>query len=98
MARGRPRSPQPPRVTACQWPARSQIAKGGGLLGYGVDYIPMFHRAATFVDKVLKGAKPSDIPIEQATKFLTIVNFKAAKALGLEVPATLLAAADELIE
>jgi putative ABC transport system substrate-binding protein len=54
----------------------------------------MFRLAATFVDKILKGAKPGDIPIEQATKFITIVNLKTAKALGLEIPPTLLASAD----
>ena len=74
------------------------IAENGGLLGYGVDYYPMFHRAATFVDKILKGVKPGDIPIEQATKFETVVNLKAAKALGLDIPATLLAAAAEVID
>ncbi len=74
------------------------IAKGGGLLGYGVDYYPMFRRAAVIVDKILKGARTGDIPIEQATKFVTVVNLKTAKALGLEIPPTLLAAADEVIE
>ncbi len=74
------------------------FAPNGGLLSYGVDYVPMHHRAAFFVDKILKGANPGDIPIEQATKFTTIVNLKTAKALGLEIPPTLLAAADEVIE
>ena len=74
------------------------LARSGGLLGYGVDLVPMFRRAAVFVDKVLKGTKPGDIPIEQATKFLTVVNMKTAKALGLDIPPTLLAAADEVIE
>ena len=74
------------------------FAGHGGLLSYGVDLIPMQRRAATFVDKILKGAKPGDIPIEQATKFVTIVNLKTARALGLEIPATVLAAADEVIE
>ena len=73
-------------------------ASKGGLMGYGVDFAPMFRRAAYFVDKILKGAKPGDIPIEQATKFETIVNLKIAKALGLDIPPTLLAAADEVIE
>jgi putative tryptophan/tyrosine transport system substrate-binding protein len=70
----------------------------GGLLSYAIEYVPMFRRAAYFVDKILKGAKPGDIPIEQATKFITIVNLKTAKALGLDIPPTLLAAADEVIE
>ena len=74
------------------------MAKGGGLLDYGVDYVPMSRRAATFVDRILKGAKPDDIPIEQATKFITIVNLKTAKALGIDIPQMLLASADEVIE
>jgi putative tryptophan/tyrosine transport system substrate-binding protein len=74
------------------------FARNGGLLAYGVDFALMHRRAATFVDKILKGAKPGDLPIEQATKFITIVNLKTAKALGLEIPPTLLASADEVIE
>jgi len=72
--------------------------RNGGLLGYGVDFVSMWRRAPVFVDKILKGAKPGEVPIEQATKFETVVNLKTAKALGLEFPATLLAAADEVIE
>jgi putative ABC transport system substrate-binding protein len=74
------------------------LARVGGLLGYGVDPGPMFRRAAVFVDKILKGAKPADIPIEQATKFITVVNLKTAQTLGLDIPADVLAAADEVIE
>jgi putative ABC transport system substrate-binding protein len=74
------------------------FAKNGGLVGYGVDFAPMWRRAAYFVDKILKGANPGDIPIEQATKFITIVNLKTAKAIGVDIPPTLLALADEVIE
>ncbi len=70
----------------------------GGLIGYGVNFFDQFRHAAVFVDKILKGANPGDIPIEQATKFETIVNLKTAKALGIDIPPTLLAAADEVIE
>jgi putative tryptophan/tyrosine transport system substrate-binding protein len=74
------------------------LAANGGLLGYGVQFPPMFRRAAYFVDKILKGAKPGDIPIEQATHFHTTVNLKTAKAIGVEIPPLLLAGADEVIE
>jgi putative ABC transport system substrate-binding protein len=76
----------------------STFARYGGLLGYGVDVVPMFRRAATFVDKILNGAKPGDLPIEQATKFEMSVNLTTAKVLGVEIPQTLLAAADEVME
>jgi putative ABC transport system substrate-binding protein len=78
--------------------AAPQIATHGGLLGYGVDFAAMFRHAPVFVDKILKGAKPGDVPIEQATKFTTVVNLKTAKALGLDIPPLLLASADEVIE
>ena len=74
------------------------FGRNGALLGYGSDFAEMFRRAATFVDKILKGEKPGDIPIEQATKFQMIVNLKTAGALSLEISPTLLAAADEVIE
>jgi putative ABC transport system substrate-binding protein len=74
------------------------LVKNGGLVGYGVDFAAMSRRAAYFVDKILEGADPGDLPIEQATKFLTIVNLKTAKAIGVEIPPMLLAGADEVIE
>ncbi len=66
--------------------------------GYGVNFAAMFRRAAAFVDKILKGTKPSDIPVEQATKFASVINLKTARALGLDMPPTLVALADEVIE
>ena len=74
------------------------FAARGGLLGYGVNFLELWRHAATFVDKILKGAKPGDIPIEQATRFHTIVNLKTAKAIGVDIPPLLLAGADEVIE
>ena len=72
--------------------------EAGGLMSYGVDFVPMWRRAADYVAKILKGAKPADLPIEQATKFEMVVNLKTAKTIGIDLPTSILLRADEVFE
>ena len=83
-------------VPAISW--QSQFVRDGGLLSYGADEVDTLRRAATYVDRILRGAKPAELPVQLPTKFEMVVNRKTAKALGLAIPPSILLRADEVIE
>jgi putative tryptophan/tyrosine transport system substrate-binding protein len=92
-----PHSPQPQDRLAAIYPNRTRV-HAGGLMSYEVNYSVVNRRAAEYIDKILRGAKPGALPIEQPTAFELVINLKAAKALGLTIPPSLLGRADEVVE
>ncbi len=77
---------------------QKEFVDAGGLMSYGVDYVDLYRRAAVYVDKILKGAKPADLPVQQATKFEFVINLKAAKQIGLTIPVRVLERANQVIK
>jgi len=80
------------------WIGRAEYAEVGSLIGYGANLSEMYRRAAYFVDRILKGAKPADLPVERTTKFELVINLKTAKTLGIKIPQSLFLRADNVIE